>query len=174
MFFEKIFIVNLTENFKINYACKSDLIDVFNLANDVITRQNSLNHNQIKLEKHIEWFNNKIYSNNCVFYIIRTTKNEFVGYIRFDRDLSYNSNKYAFVISLSLSELFRGKGLGSVLISYCSGLLFNSFANCKIIAFIKKDNITSYKCFLKSGFKLVCEEMVKGASCYKLEAFSIF
>lgn len=165
--------MKLSEEFKIDYAKQSDLMDVFYLANDSLTRKNSINQSVINLSEHIKWFENKILSNDCIFYTVRTKKNEFAGYIRFDRDLSFKLEENIFIVSISLSAPFRGKGLGVTIINYCCELIFEKFTKTTIIAYIKKENIPSYKSFLKAGFVLLSVDIVKNIDCFKLELAKI-
>lgn len=132
----------------IKEATLDDMIDVFNLSNDPLVRQNSFNPEKIKLEDHKDWYSNKINSENTFFYIIRDQlTTELISYIRFEKE---ENDEY--IVSIAISEKFRGKGLGSWFLKATSSEVINKKRINKINAFIKPENITSIKTFKKAGY----------------------
>lgn len=131
----------MVEEFSIRLATIDDMEKVFELSNDDVVRANSINQEKIKWENHIEWFENRIKKIDEPFYIIESQEKDFIAQVRFDK-------KEEITISISISKQFRGKNLASKIIKECS----KKCGYEKIVAFIKKDNITSQKSFLKAGY----------------------
>lgn len=133
----------MAEEFSIRLATIDDMEKVFELSNDDIVRANSINQEKIKWEDHVEWFKNRIKKTTEPFYIVESEKKEFIAQVRFDK-------KEEIIISISITESFRGKGLASKIIKECS----EKSGFKKIIAFVKEENFASQKAFLKAGFVL--------------------
>ncbi|MFH0898174.1 MAG: GNAT family N-acetyltransferase, partial [bacterium] len=98
--------------FKISPAKKTDIKDLFELANDPIVRKNSLNQETILWENHVPWFAKKLENKDTIFYVLQTNTGRFVGYVRFDEDDDLQGH----VISVALVQNFRGYGIGPLLI----------------------------------------------------------
>ncbi len=148
---------------KIEFAKSSDMLDLFDLANDDVVRKNSFNQEKIDIENHKKWFAQKLNDKNCIFYIARFN-GEFCGYIRFDKD---ENNK--FVTTIHLVDKFRGKGLGNLIIKEATAQI-NLQEKSIFLAFIKKENEGSLKSFLKAEYKIIDENCQKnGFKCYLLE-----
>ncbi len=157
-------------DFEILKATESDIEDVFNLSNDPIVRQNSFNPEQINFENHVKWFKNKIKSGDCYFYIIRNNNNNFIGYVRFDKNTDI---KDEMIISIHLNQKYRGKGFGSKLIKISSEKILKNHSIKKIIAFVKDTNNTSLKSFEKSGYKVISKDNINNNFWYKLEKHKV-
>lgn len=152
---------------KINLASQCDLIDVFTLSNDEIVRRNSFDSEKIELNAHKSWFTKKINDENSVFFIIRTTNNIFVGYVRFDRKCDDEFVK-SYIITIHLCQEFRGKGLGAKLITDTSDIVIEQYFAKTIYAHVKKENEASLKSFVRAGYVLIGFEVIKGFDCFKL------
>lgn len=132
----------MVEEFSIRLAKNEDMEDVFNLSNDETVRVNSINPELIIWENHITWFKNKINDKNSIFYIINDPENNFMGYVRLDKDEDW-------VLTIHLMSEYRGKGFGKkILKTICT--LNND--KC-IIALVKENNLPSVKSFEKANFK---------------------
>lgn len=127
--------------FLTRYANINDIKKVFLLSNDDTVRQNSINQQKIKWENHVAWFNDRIKNTNEPFYIIETSECEFIGQVRFEK-------KEEVIISISIMPDFRGKGLASEIIKFCTK---KSKLN-NILAYIKEENLPSQRSFLKAGY----------------------
>ena len=160
------FEIERLERFKIRLIQETDLMDVFNLSNDPVVRANSFNSKSISLDAHIKWFNEKIKCKDSVFYIIRSYKDELVAQVRFDVN---PKEKDTYLINISLSANYRGKGLASKILNDSSNKLIREFKAKKIIAYIKPINIASKKSFLKAGYVLVGKEVINGLEAFKFE-----
>ena len=128
---------------KIRKAKFDDCDRIFELSNDPIVRENSLNQYEIKYENHVTWFSNILNSKDFEVFIVENLEDEFVGQVRFEKK---DSGCY---IGLSICKEFRGKHLGFKVIEL--GTQKTSFST--IFAIIKRNNIPSLKSFMKAGYK---------------------
>lgn len=151
----------------ISLAKESDVIDLFELANDFVVRQNSFNEEKIELENHKKWFLGKLRDTNCYFYIIRENA-DFVGFIRFDLEKA-KEKKDQFIVGIGIVEKYRGKGLASKIINDANLQLLDSRKNAKIIAHIKENNPSSLKAFLKANYKIIGNSEKNNSPFYILE-----
>ena len=127
---------------------------VFSLSNDPLVRSVSFNQNKIEYSNHIKWYKNAVKNDNILFLLVfdDDTENNFIGQIRFNRE-EKTSNEC--IISLSITEKFRGKGIGNQFMQSGIEMLHNQWKDIKtIIAEVKADNIASNKLFIKEGFEL--------------------
>ena len=134
--------------------------------NNIDTRNNSLNTNlkvwdTFKLE-----FYNNYFKNIPLFAISDNTKIAFVSFIK---HISINNEgpdqiyriDDTYKIGINIDPLYRGKGLSSKIIQLSICYIKKNYPNIKkIIAEIKKSNISSIKTFVKSGFVCTCENSV--------------
>lgn len=128
---------------------------VFSLSNDSLVRSNSFNTKRIDYKEHCKWFEKTVEDKNILFFLVFSdeSEKEFVGQIRFKRECE-NSNEC--VISLSITEQFRGKHIAKEFLELGINELQKDWKNIDtIIAEVKDENIASNKLFEKEGFKLV-------------------
>ena len=130
--------------FNIRLANKDDIKKVFDLSNDDVVRNNSINKNKIEWEDHVKWFSERIKNINEPFYIVEDENKNFIAQVRF------NKEDDGFVISVSIEKNYRGKGQGGQIIIEATEKLKHR----PVIAYVKKDNIPSQKSFAKAGYKL--------------------
>ena len=128
---------------------------IWKWANDPLVRAESFASDAIPYNDHIEWFKNKIKSPDCYFFIAENNDEKPIGQIRFEL-----KGKEA-VVSVSMDQEFRNKGYGSKIIAFASKKLFRVSDVNVIHAFIKKGNAVSTSAFLKAGFILLEEVLVK-------------
>ncbi len=147
---------------KVIEACKNDIHNVFNLSNDPIVRKNSLNSKIIDWNDHIIWFENKLKKSDSVLYVVKTEKNDFVGNVKFEK------KDNSFVIGIQIKAEFRGKGLGSVIIQQATQKFITENKINEVIAYIKVENIASYKIFLKSNYVLQPTIKINDFDCFKM------
>jgi RimJ/RimL family protein N-acetyltransferase len=95
---------------------------------------------------HQKWFAEHINSPASLFYIASNSHKTLVGQIRFDIE------DMIAVASVSVAKEARGCGYGAALIRLGSKRCFADSGVNLIRAFIKTDNETSVRAFLKSGF----------------------
>ncbi len=149
--------------YKISLARMDDMMDIFKLANDPAIRHNSFNQEPISIENHREWYNKKLGSCDCIFYVIRDKHSNLIGYSRFDKIEDQNY----FIISVGLEKRFRGIGIGRKIIRQTSCMVEKE-KHLEIFAYIKKENCISLESFQRSGYEIITLEDINGVSCYKL------
>lgn len=137
----------MSEKFCIRDVNIKDITNVFDLSNDDVVRQNSINKEKIVWENHVNWFNNRIKKTEEPFYIVESLNGDFIGQVRIENRNEEN------VVSVSITKDYRGKGL-------CAEILkeaVNKSGMINFTAYIFKDNISSVKSFEKAGFNFVIE-----------------
>ena len=134
---------------------KADCDIVFNLSNDPVVRTNSFSQENIEYTDHCNWYAKTLKDKNILFLLVFVdeTERDFVGQIRFKRATELSSDC---IISLSITELFRGKHIANEFIELAIEELKKTW-DCvnTVIAEVKDENIASNKLFLKEKFELV-------------------
>jgi len=135
-------------SFKFYYAKKSDSDNVLNLRNEESVRKFSKSNKFITKKHHLQWFYKEIKLRENLFLVIKNDCNTFLGQIRFQRT---KLNDY--IISVSLSEFIRGKGLSKQIVEGSIAFLNKTKNNYnRIIAYIHNENVASLKLFENLGF----------------------
>ncbi len=143
----------------IRKAVEDDVLDVFEIANNKEARANSINQSEIKLEDHKVWFNRKIYSDECIFYVAETKENhKVIAYIRYEREDD------GWVVSINLNDGFQSMGLGTKIIKETSYKIPG-----EITAVVKEANIASVKSFKKAGYLEKCSILISNENFLKLK-----
>ncbi len=154
----------VTEKIHFRFAKESDTDLYYKWSNDTVVRNNSYNQDEITFESHVKWFNSKLQSPACFFYLFLNEENNPIGQVRID-----NNGKET-VIGISIDENFRGKKLGSILIKMASEDYLKKHASEIIVAYIKQENSASYHSFIKAGFgkeEMVTEKGIKSCKLFK-------
>jgi UDP-2,4-diacetamido-2,4,6-trideoxy-beta-L-altropyranose hydrolase len=126
---------------------EDDVRLVWEWANDPVTRAASFSSEPIPWSEHVRWFESKLKNENCLFFLVTTEDGLPLGQVRYDRDGGEA------VISVGLGESFRGQGYGSAIIRLgCSKMMATERINL-IHAFVKQDNESSRRAFIKAGFE---------------------
>ena len=132
-------------------ANEGDLVLLFHWANDPLTRRLSFNSEPISLESHRTWFNKKNADPNAYLYIFEF-ENTPVGQIRFDISESA-------AITYALDEHYRGMGLGVEIVRKgIKKFRSDSGFTGPIIAYVKRENMSSKRVFQKLGFNFVHDD----------------
>jgi len=131
---------------------RNDSRRIWEIRNHSLARQNSSNPEEIILEKHDQWFENRYFKDSSNVCFILETKENIIGYCRFDTD---DNDRY--VISIALDHDWQGKGLGHILLS---GSLQKIPENKEVLAIVKKGNPASLKLFQKNNFQLDKEDEI--------------
>ena len=150
---------------KFREANYDDINNYFIWANDPLVRSISYNTNKITLIEHTKWFRSKIKDINCLMLLF-TVSNSPIGQVRFEKE---NVNHY--IINISVSNEFRGKGYGSEILKMATEHFFNLNPEVIINAYIKTSNLSSIKSFENASFKKSAILNYKGFKSfnYKLE-----
>ena len=98
----------------------------------------------------MDWYNRILTDENVLFFLL-FEDNDFIGQIRFRRETKESDSC---IISLSITEQFRGKGIGSAFLQKGMGEMNKTWPDIKkIIAEIKKENKSSISLFERNGFR---------------------
>lgn len=135
----------------------------FNWANENLVRQFSFNQDKISFADHHQWFQNKLKSPNCYFYLFFDDKTQKpAGQVRIDK------SGEELVIGISIDKDFRGNGLGREMLRKATIAYHQAFPNVTIVAYIKIENQASYQLFKKAGFEKEERSIYNGCEVYKL------
>ena len=137
---------------------------IFFLSNDPLVRSASFNTEQIKYTDHCNWFKKTLADENTLFFLVFADEKEqdFVGQIRFKRQSEQSEEC---VISLSITEQFRGKHIAAEFLQLGIDELKKNWQDIKyIVAEVKDENIASNTLFMKQGFSLISQ-----VNTYKLD-----
>ena len=136
---------------------------VFNLSNDPEVRANSFSTVKIEYVSHVQWYENAMSDHNLLFFLV-FEGDDFVGQIRFKREFELATEC---VLSRSIVEQFRGKGIAIAFLKLGVTELKKSWSGIKSIAAeVKAENIASNKLFVSAGFKHVAAGTI---NTYKLD-----
>jgi RimJ/RimL family protein N-acetyltransferase len=128
-------------------ASAEDCEQYFIWANDEVVRQNAFNQDTIDWGAHQKWFKSKLDSSSSFLYIAQDGKNK-IGQTRFD------CKNDKMIVDYSISNNFRGFGLGKKMLKDAINRINKDCSNIKIIeAKIKVNNIASNKIFLGLNFE---------------------
>lgn len=150
------------KNCVLRKATADDSMIYYDWVNDYQTRQQSFNSTFIPLNKHKNWFSEKINCSNSHLYLLEY-KGTPVGQIRFEKADSA-------LLSYSISPSFRGKGFGSFLLK--KGIEKLQKEVCKytpIVGYVKQKNGASNKAFLNLGFEQAIAEDEENTFKYSLQ-----
>ena len=137
-------------NFKIRGLRTSDHKPLWVWRNNIQTRLNSINVEEVSWLTHEEWvakfynsIENKLYIGELV------GGDELIGMVRFEPF----SEKEVSQVAINLNPKYRGLGLGEKLLR--KGVEKFSLKNSNtLLALIKSTNLPSIRCFEESGFVL--------------------
>lgn len=153
------------DDIKIREAQESDVDLYFDWVNDEAVRENSFVSEAVLYENHLEWFRTRL-SDSYTFMYVFEIDDLPVGQVRFER------GKIT-LIDISLDREFRGKGLGSLIISLAVKRYFRqSGDNNPVTAYIKSGNAPSVLAFARAGFYDLGEDIVNGIRCRKLQFYN--
>jgi len=119
----------------------------FKWANDSKVRSNSFKEDDISLDEHLIWFNEKLQDPNCELYLFYDENENPVGQVRIQIDFDNNS-----VINISIDKKYRGMGYGTILLENSTMDYFSRNLNDRINAYVKIENIGSKLIFEKTGY----------------------
>jgi len=129
-------------------AMPSDSMQYFIWANDPVVRRNSINNSEIILENHQKWFSEKLASRNTVMLVAAMQDGSLLGQIRFDHD-----SEGSYEIDYSIDRNFRGKRMGSLLLSAGTEEFCRLVPKAKKVSGkVKPENYASARAFDRAGF----------------------
>jgi RimJ/RimL family protein N-acetyltransferase len=145
-------------------ATPSDSDLYFEWANDELVRSNSYESNLINPQEHDAWFNSKLKSGSCFFYLFLNEAEEPVGQVRIDKmhgEEGYN-------IGISIDKEHRGRSYSTTMLEMATTDFLHNFKSATIVAFIKTENQVSYKTFKQAGFTNEEIITIKNSKSYKM------
>lgn len=147
------------KNIKIRKALETDVKQYFDWSNDPLVRQNSFCSDEISWENHVKWFNTKIKDKNSFLYLFESMNDKKpIGQVRIE------IKETEAIIGISIDESFRNKKITPQIIHKASQEYFLT-NDISITAYIKKENIASYRVFEKAGFEYWKETEVNDNLC---------
>jgi len=147
---------------KIRRAEPGDAALLWEWANDPQVRQLSFSQDFIPWEEHLRWFAGKLNDPNYVIFIVMDEAQNPIGQVR------YQLSPGEATISVAVAQEHRYKGYGTAAIREASGKLLAE-ADVKLVhAYVKPDNPSSLRSFIKAGFKAVGDTEVEGCPALHL------
>ena len=144
-------------------AIPADVTLLYDWVNDPIVRKSSFQQSLVHFEEHVKWFNKKLSSLHCYIYIfLDANNNQPVGQVRIDKD----DNEV--IIGVSVSQNFRGLSLSSTMLNMACDAYFKENERETIVAYIKEENVPSYKSFIKAGFNNVSKVLYHNETSFRL------
>jgi RimJ/RimL family protein N-acetyltransferase len=153
------FIVRKDEKIEILPVEKEDSNDVLALSNHDSVRKASFNPKKISPPEHKKWFAGKIRDKNTIF-LKATHLGEFAGQVRLEIEAAKA------VLSISVDERHRGKGIASMLVKAAIAVAKRKKLS-RIEALTKSDNPASQKLLEKNGFIFKGEKNINGIDARK-------
>lgn len=127
-------------------AQNRDMRQVFEWRNDPFIIERSSSKRIVEWEEHEAWFMAALIDPNKKIYVV-VENNQEIGLIRFDR-----TNTKICMVSAYLLKPFIGRGWGATAIRLGCNLICECWlVNC-VIAYVRKENVSGAKGFLKAGF----------------------
>lgn len=138
----------MCEDLYLRKATKEDLLLLYRWANNPEVRKNAFCTNTITLEEHTIWFD-KLLSDMTQKQYILMKNDTAIGQIR----VSFTEDEESAVIDYSIDQRYRRHGYGVKILNLLKVIVKKDFPSIKrLIGNVKAGNISSEKCFLKSGF----------------------
>lgn len=120
-------------------------------ANDPVVRGQSFKNEPIPLKQHQQWFTDRLSSRLALLRVLEDGDGLPIGQIRFDRE---TEDQPRAVVSLSLDNLARGRGLAPQLLELGIEELARCWGSgCQAYGEIRSDNLASCHTFLRAGFR---------------------
>ena len=148
----------------VRMATLADSDFILHLANDEDVRKNALASNKIEDCEHAQWFKRKLEQIEYVPFFIIYYQQQLVGYVRFDK----GNDEGAAIVTIAISPEWRNKKVGTAVLTKCCRLLAGRYST--VISYVKPNNVASQKMFLRTGFTLSGQKIIKNTLvlCYNL------
>jgi UDP-2,4-diacetamido-2,4,6-trideoxy-beta-L-altropyranose hydrolase len=142
----RVLMIMNSHRLRLRNVKEADCALVYSWINDPGVRSNSFHPEKITEETHINWFSHAISDKNLNYYIAVDGQENPIGQVRFTI-----KNEEA-VISVLVRSDQRNKGLGSELIVNATLKFFNETKITIINAYVKIENKSSLKSFIRAGY----------------------
>jgi len=152
------------KNIIIRKAEEKDTDLIFSFINENEIRKQSFNSNKIEYPVHLEWFKEKINSDDYLILVAEEKDTgEFLGEIKYNR-----LDSKSILVGIFVNKKFAGKGLGAKLLQLTTKPALQYFNTEEILAQIKKDNIPSIKAFTKAGYLFERETIIMDSNAVEM------
>jgi len=132
----------------------TDLLPLFELANDKDVRTNSFTSDPIPFVDHTRWFTGSLRNPLRKLYVFYLSGN-LVGQVRFDQEEEEKA-----VVSISLVAFYRGMGLASWMIRRALEVYYLDQPEVRdVFAYVKMANTSSQYTFINAGFDACASEL---------------
>ena len=145
---------------------------IWRWRNDPVTRQASRDKAEITWEAHEAWFARGVqdgwqdgWQDGARLTYVATIGGEPCGVVRFDEITSVETPLRARLTSLNLNPLFRGQGLGGLILGEGCDRLRHTFHG-PILAEIAVNNVPSHRIFTACGFTRISDADAAGFARY--------
>lgn len=128
---------------------------IWKWANDPEIRSVSFSSEPIFWEEHVRWFKAKLNDPGCIFYVSLNSENDPIGQVLYDVEGDEA------IVSISMDRRYRGKGYGSMVLWLSVQKLFDVSDVGVIHAYVKEDNESSVRAFVKAGFRDIGKKQVR-------------
>ena len=115
-------------------------------ANDPVVRYQAINQHEITIDEHSKWIYQHLNDPNTRMWILEYNGIP-AGQIRWDL------NGKEAILDYSISDGFRGRGLGKVILKRGIDEVCKIWTGISLIAEVKEKNIASIKAITAAGFK---------------------
>lgn len=145
----------------IRTADQEDAFQVYRWRNSDYVRSTRLSQEVEDLQRHLEWWNNALRSNNKHLLMVQFLATD-VGHVRLD----FTDHKNSAEISIVMDPAFCGKGFGTEAIKLACRYGFDLYQPEFIEANILTSNKASIRAFEKAGFKFHVSSLTKDGEPY--------
>lgn len=139
-----------------------DMDQLFMWANDVDVRNNAYENKPIAYERHISWFNMKLYDRKSYMYIYEEGCTP-IGQIRFDLEGT------TLEVDVSIDKEHRGCGHGTHIIRYGTLRALNDARASYAVAYVLQQNSASLRAFIAAGYNYEGIVNYMGKQVHKLQ-----
>ena len=160
-FIDVVYHAKMNRTISFRKANENDMNLYFNWTNDASVRENSYQSEPISLEKHQNWYYNKINDETCFMVVFENHISMPIGQVRIQKQ-----HENTALIGISNDANHRGKGYASQMIQIASDEFLKHNPNFCISAYIKIENIASKKAFEKAGYELDVVLEYEGIASY--------
>lgn len=116
-------------------------------ANDPVVRSNAFNPEPITWSDHDSWFDAKLAADETILLVLETPQDLPLGQFRVDVDAGVG------VIGYSISQSFRGRGLGVRILHLAVDYLRRHTSMAELVGYVLPDNAASQLAFARAGFR---------------------
>ena len=151
----------MNNDLKLRQVTPEDKEMLLTWANDSVVRYQAINQHEITIDEHSKWIYQHLNDPNTRMWILEYNGIP-AGQIRWDL------NGKEAILDYSISDSFRGRGLGKVILKRGIDEVRKIWAGISLIAEVKEKNIASIKAITAAGF-VESNSIKSGYLLYKFE-----